>query len=244
VNSETVAKLQTLNEQFYASFADAFSDSRPIQDPALVCILPYIPYGARVLDVGCGNGRLARLLDKERPRATYVGVDLAPDLIRIARGATRDLTHVAASFLVADITQPGWYTTLPGAPFDCTVSLAVLHHIPSFRLRAQVVQALADTVRAGGTVILSAWQFLNSPRVRRKIVPWSEACIVEDDLEPSDYLLDWKRAGRGLRYCHLIEKHEIEQLADISHLRVRAQFLSGGREGNLGLFAILDKDQP
>jgi len=243
VDEETVTKLQALNQQFYASFAQTFADSRPILDPALVCILPHIPERARVLDAGCGNGRLARLLDKERPGTTYVGLDSVPDLIKIARADAHDLANISTTFLVTDITQPGWSIALPGAPFDCAVSLAVLHHIPSFDLRTRVVQAIADTVHSGGTLILSAWQFLNSPRLRRKIVPWSEANISQDTLDPHDYLLGWKREGRGLRYCHLIDENEFKEIAHLSHLRLRESFLAGGREGNLGLFAILEKDR-
>jgi capsular polysaccharide biosynthesis protein len=58
-------------------------------------------------------------------------------------------------------------------------------------------------------------------------------------LDPGDYLLDWKRGGRGLRYCHLVDEAEIERLAAESGLRVCETFRAGGREGDLSLFAVL-----
>ncbi|MCJ7736980.1 MAG: methyltransferase domain-containing protein [Anaerolineae bacterium] len=242
VDAETVSRLQALNQQFYNSFAQTFAESRPVSDPALVCILPYIPESARLLDAGCGNGRLAQLLDRDRPGTTYLGIDSSADLITIARATAEKLTNVSASFLIADITQPEWPTALAGGPFDCCVSLAVLHHIPSIELRTAAVRAMAGAVRQGGTVILSAWQFMNSARLRRKIVPWAEAGLTPDSLDVGDYLLDWKRDGRGLRYCHLIDEGEIAAHARASHLQLQHTFLSGGREGNLGLFAILSRD--
>jgi tRNA (uracil-5-)-methyltransferase TRM9 len=247
MDGETVERLLALNREFYEALARPFAASRPASDPALTCILPYIPHRARVLDVGCGNGRLALLLDRERPGASYVGVDAAEELIEVARARTGQLTHISTEFRVTDVTRPGWGGALSGpAPsallrtgFDCAVALAVLHHVPSFDLRMEVLREVATLLEPGGCLILSTWQFLDSPRMRRKIVEWAEVGIAREVLEPGDYLLDWKRGGRGLRYCHLVDEAEVERLAAGSGLRVRETFRAGGREGNLSLFAVL-----
>jgi 2-polyprenyl-3-methyl-5-hydroxy-6-metoxy-1,4-benzoquinol methylase len=131
MDKETAARLLALNREFYAAFARPFAASRPVSDPGLVCILPYIPQRASVLDVGCGNGRLAHLLDRERPGATYLGVDAAPELVELARAQADELVTIAAEFRVADVARPGWDDALPRASFDCAALLAVLHHIPS-----------------------------------------------------------------------------------------------------------------
>jgi hypothetical protein len=73
-------------------------------------------------------------------------------------------------------------------------------------------------------------------------VDWAEVGIAEETLDPGDYLLDWKREGRGLRYCHLVDEAEVERLAAESGFRVRETFRAGGREGDLSLFAALDRD--
>jgi hypothetical protein len=143
---------------------------------------------------------------------------------------------------VADVAQPGWIGSLTDASFDCAVALAVLHHVPGFDLRAQVLRDVASVVALDGCVVLSTWQFLDSVRMRRKIVDWAEVGIAEGALETGDYLLDWKREGRGLRYCHLVDGAEVDRLAAESGLCVRETFRAGGREGNLSLFAVLDKD--
>ena len=240
MDKETTARLLALNREFYAAFARPFAASRPVSDPALVCILPYIPQRASVLDVGCGNGRLAHLLDRERPGATYLGVDAAPELVELACAQAGKLTTIAAEFRVADVARPGWDDALPRASFDCAALLAVLHHIPGFDLRVGVLREVAGLLKPGGCLILSTWQFLENERMRRKIVGWAEASVPEEALEPGDYLLDWKREGRGLRYCHMVDEAEVQRLAAGSGFRVRETFCAGGREGNLGLFAILE----
>jgi len=251
MDKETTERLLALNREFYATFARPFVASRPVSDPGLVCILPYIPQRARVLDVGCGNGRLATLLDRERPGTIYLGVDAVPELVAVARARADQLTTISAEFRVADVARPGWGGALAGAlpsaslrtRFDIVVALAVLHHIPGFDLRARVLRDIVNLLEPGGGLIISTWQFLGSARMRRKIVDWAEVGIAEGVLDPGDYLLDWKREGRGLRYCHLVDEAEVGRLAAESGFRVRETFRAGGREGNLSLFAVLDRDQ-
>jgi SAM-dependent methyltransferase len=241
MNDETIERLLALNRRFYASFAEHFAASRSISDPALTSILPYLPSDATILDVGCGNGRLALLLDRERPGSTYVGVDAIPELIEEACAQAGQLPQTDTTFRVADVTRPDWTEDLPQAPFDCVVVLAVLHHIPDFDLRARLLRAVAGVLKPQGYAILSTWRFLAHERMRRKIVDWDEVGVDEGELEPGDFLLDWKRGGRGLRYCHMVDEEEVERLVAASGFVVRETFRAGGREGDLSLFAVLDR---
>lgn len=56
---------------------------RTLIDPGLFARLGSIPSGARVLDLGCGNGYIARRL--ARAGARVVGIDSSPELIERAR---------------------------------------------------------------------------------------------------------------------------------------------------------------
>lgn len=239
MDEATAKALLALNRDFYRSFAQAFSASRSVGDPALSCILPHIPRAATVLDVGCGSGRLAMLLDRERPESRYVGLDVAPELISIAREELSRLERITGELFIADISQPGWSDVIRGRRFDCIMALAVLHHIPGPARRARVLREMAGVVGSSGRVALSTWQFLDSPRLRRKVVPWDEAGMCGDQVDPGDFLLDWRRGGRGLRYCHLVDEDEVQLLAAEAGLRVTHTFRAGGREGNLSLFSIL-----
>jgi SAM-dependent methyltransferase len=236
----TAERLLTLNREFYTVFAHAFASSRSQFDPALECILPYIPRAARVLDVGCGNGRLALLLDAERPGGGYLGLDVVPELIAVARAQTGRLSNTTASFHVADVARAGWGRALGWAQPDVAVALAVLHHIPGHDRRAMLLREMVQVLRPGGSLIVSTWQFLDDERLRRKIVDWAEVGIAPEALDPGDHLLDWKRGGRGLRYCHLVDHRELERLSADSGLLIRETFRAGGRAGNLSLVAVLD----
>jgi tRNA (uracil-5-)-methyltransferase TRM9 len=239
MDDETIETLLALNRRFYTDLAAPFAASRPAGDPVLAPILPHIPERARVLDVGCGNGRLALLLAHERPGTHYVGVDASPDLIAAAQREAGRLEGHSTTFCVADIARPGWTSVLPVGDFDYAIALAVLHHIPSFELRARVLNDIGTVLAPAGRLILTTWQFLAHARMRLKIVPWTEAGLAEEQLEPGDYLLDWKRGGRGLRYCHLVDEAEVQRLAAAAGFRVLETFRAGGREGDLSLGAVL-----
>ncbi|MCA9980836.1 MAG: hypothetical protein KDD89_08385, partial [Anaerolineales bacterium] len=89
-----------------------------------------------------------------------------------------------------------------------------------------------------GWLVLGNWQFLDSARQRRKIVPWSEAGLHPTDVEETDYLLSWSRGGTGFRYVTMIDEAATVVLAASANLDIVHQFRSDGRERNLNLYTI------
>jgi 2-polyprenyl-3-methyl-5-hydroxy-6-metoxy-1,4-benzoquinol methylase len=84
MDQRLVAQLIAINRDFYSRFAGAFSETRSSAQTRLERIVAYVGDDVKLLDVGCGNGRLAERLDRERRRVVYVGIDASPELIRIA----------------------------------------------------------------------------------------------------------------------------------------------------------------
>jgi len=236
---ELVQHLIAINREFYTAFASAFAESRSLAQPSLQRVLACVPPAGRVLDVGCGHGRMAHLLDRDRPGASYLGLDFSSRLIALAREGTASLTRVEVAFDVADLSQTGWSGRLDSRCFDSILLLAVLHHIPAHQNRLGLLRALGDYLVHDGRLVVSAWQFTTNPRMRRKIVPWDRVGIDPAGLEAGDYLLDWKRGGVGYRYCHLIDEEELAQLAAGSGLQLLESWRADGKEGDLSLFGVL-----
>lgn len=101
---------------------------------------------ARVLDVGCGAGLLSEALAREG--ANVMAIDLAPDLIKIAKlhrlesGVEVDY-HLTAVEALAD--------ELPGS-FDAIACMEMLEHVPD---PAAVIAACATLLKPGGRLFLS-----------------------------------------------------------------------------------------
>lgn len=239
MDASLVKRLLELNRDFYARFGLAFADARSAARLNLEPFRRYLGNGIRLLDVGCGNGRLAEALERAGYTLAYVGIDQSSVLLEIARRQSRQLQSVHAQFYALDITASHWHEQLrDAAPFDLALALAVLHHIPSFELRAAVLREIHALLKPGGVLVMSNWQFLANERLRKKIVPWAQLGIEEDALEEGDALLDWKRGGLGYRYCHLLSEGEVERLARASSFQVVAQYYA---DGDLNLYSILLK---
>lgn len=241
MEQEIIERLLGLNREFYERFADDFAATRQPQQPGLQRLLSRLPptEGSWLLDVGCGNGRFAHLLDHAGHRLHYVGVDANRRLLELARGQAMGLQSVRSAFIQRDITSPDWMVGLPHRPFQTIVVLAVLHHMPSWELRRDLLAQLRALLSGNGCLAVSTWQFLNEERLRRKIVPWERAGLTQADLEPGDYLLDWQRGGAGLRYCHLVDEEELLTLAERAGFTPREMFYADGQRGNLNLFGLL-----
>jgi len=239
VDAETVNKLLAINRAFYAQFSAAFSDSRSSERFNIEPFRTYLANDIRLLDAGCGNGRLAGTLERAGYALDYVGIDGSPELITFAEKNCAGLKNVRAQFRVVDLTTARWSESAHDAsPFDIIVSLAVLHHIPSFELRAQVLREMRALLKPRGIFVMCNWQFLKNERLRKKIVKWKQWITDDWRLETGDYLLDWKRGGVGYRYVHLVDEKEVNELGRASGFQVIEQFSA---DNDLNLYSILQK---
>ncbi len=102
--------------------------------------------GARVLDVGCGAGLLSEVLAREGAQVT--GIDLAPDLIKIAK------LHRLESGVDVDYRLCAVEALAEEAPdsFDAIVCMEMLEHVPD---PAAIIAACATLLKPGGRLFLS-----------------------------------------------------------------------------------------
>lgn len=102
--------------------------------------------GARVLDVGCGGGLLAEGM--ARRGARVIGIDLAPEVLAVARLHALE-ADVSVEYL--EIAVETIAATEP-AGFDLVTCLEMLEHVPD---PAAIVASLGRLVRPGGHVVCS-----------------------------------------------------------------------------------------
>jgi 2-polyprenyl-3-methyl-5-hydroxy-6-metoxy-1,4-benzoquinol methylase len=128
----------------------------PYRSSEALCCAPYVfplvkrlaletrPPPARLLDAGCGNGRLAALLASEGYDVT--GVDLSSDGVQIARS-----DNPSCRFEVV-AAGDGMLEQLDVEPFDLLVSTEVIEHLYDPHA---FIEAARDALRPGGMFIVS-----------------------------------------------------------------------------------------
>ncbi|WP_433519665.1 class I SAM-dependent methyltransferase [Nonomuraea sp. CA-143628] len=113
-------------------------------------ILHAVPDGARrALDVGCGEGMLARELRRAVPEV--IGIDLDAPSIDQAREQSDDVDYVLGDFL----THP-----FEPASFDVVASVATLHHMDAVSGLAR----MRDLLRPGGVLAIVGLARSTMPR--------------------------------------------------------------------------------
>ena len=90
----------------------------------------------RVLDIGCGDGKLAARLG---PHCHYTGVDLSPDYIAHARKTYAGL----GTFHIADLGNASDYALFEQAQPDLILMIGVMHHCPDTAIR-RILDRLAE----------------------------------------------------------------------------------------------------
>jgi ubiquinone/menaquinone biosynthesis C-methylase UbiE len=109
-------------------------------------VLPEALHGARVLDIGCGQGRTCRYLASKG--AALTGVDASGELLRIAQ-ARAAVAEPEIRYLQGDATQLAWWD---GQPFDGAV---VEMSLMDFDDLDGAVRVLATVVRRDGWAAVS-----------------------------------------------------------------------------------------
>jgi tRNA (uracil-5-)-methyltransferase TRM9 len=260
MDSATAARLIELNREFYTRFSSSFSATRHRIQPGVKRVLDLLKGEEKILDLGCGNGELARELAKRGQRGSYLGVDFSLPLLQEAESSMTEISqsgnvaattwrNFSATFQAMDLTKLALETPsfIPSPlSFDVVFSFATLHHIPSRDFRIHLLKTIRQLLQHGGLFIHSNWQFLSSDKLRARIQPWEAATVAGpalsgvdvSDVDAGDYLLDWRSGGKGLRYVHHFNEGELRDLAEATGFLVTDTFYSDGQSGNLSLYQV------
>jgi len=237
MDSATATRLIELNREFYTRFGGPFSATRHRIQPGVRRVLDTLKGDEDILDLGCGNGELARELAKRGHRGSYLGVDFSLPLLREAESQPKTFS---AKFMQLDLVQPSALNDqlLGTGDWSLITAFAVLHHIPARELRLKILRTVHQLLKPDGRFIHSNWQFLNSEKLKARIQPWEAVTISGSEVDAGDYLLDWRSGGQGLRYVHHFNEQELQELAEAAGFQIIETFFSDGETGNLSLYEV------
>ena len=191
----------------YNLIAEDFSRSRDKLWEELRFLEKYVADSERVLDLGCGNGRLYELFRKKN--VDYYGIDISEKLIEIAKKR-----YPQAKFWAVDALNLPFFDNF----FDKVISIAVFHHVPSKELRARFLGEVKRVLKPGGTFILIVWN-LNSFKKSLIFVKYGLGKILRrSNLDFGDAFLPW--GEEILRYVHRFSKKELIKLLGENDFKV------------------------
>jgi len=161
--------------------------------------------GDRILDVGCGNGRLIEAF--ENKEVEYLGVDNSEELIRLAE---ENYDH---KFLVSDILD---LSSFEDKDFDYAFCLAVLQHLPSVELRVQALEQIKMKLKDEGKMVVSNWNLWAGKHRKTIRRFWWKKVLGRNKMDYGDITFPWKNSqGEEVsqRYYHAFRMKELKYLA-------------------------------
>jgi len=135
----------------YDAFAQDFSHTRTQPWPEFSLVQEVLKHGDRVLDLGCGNGRLRTSLDaRVIPGGNYYGLDISEELLRIARGK-----YPHDHFFHGDFA-----CELPFGKenFEVVTAIASFHHLLTRREQLRFLEEVRRVLKPGGYLFLTTWK--------------------------------------------------------------------------------------
>ncbi len=112
-----------------------------------------------ILDLGCGNGRLFELFKNKN--VNYFGIDQSHNLIKLAKQKYPEAKFRQGAILKLE--------EIINKKFDLILLIAVLPHIPSYKLRLRFLKNLKNYAQPKGNLILTCWD-LHASAKHKKII--------------------------------------------------------------------------
>jgi len=156
------------------------ADSIPHRVEGEATLLEFLPPGTtRVLDLGCGGGRLLALVRSALPRAQFVGLDFSPTMLEA-------MQHLFAPGSGVTIIEHDFASQLPPmGKFDAVLSSFAIHHVSHERKRS-LYQEVFDLLLPGG--VFCNLEHVSSPSARLHTAFLQTLSFEKED--PSNKLLD------------------------------------------------------
>lgn len=244
----------------YDIIAADFSASRRYPWPEMKEMAKRVKPGSKVIDIGCGNGRLLSVLGGKKVK--YLGMDFSKKLIELARQAHQvEINRGQAEFRVQDILEisppeealarakslaskdkisqiKAFNASLPNAKwhhqFEVAFCLAVLNHIPSKPYRTLAFLNLNHLLKDDGLLIISTWNLFQKKYLFFIINYLLARGGGESQFDPKDTFIPWEKSGRKiLRYYHSFTRRELKKYLAATGFKVEELYYSNqGQRAN------------
>jgi tRNA (cmo5U34)-methyltransferase len=170
----------------------------PDRDEQMATLLTLMPFAsadaARVVELGCGEGRLSQALLEAFPQATVRALDGSADMLAVARARLAAFGPRAwpGSF---DLGADDWLAHLDGA--DAVVSSLAVHHLDKSG-KKRLFAAIAERLAPHGAVLIADLVEPVRPEARELFAAGWDRAVEHQARQPG---------GSGRAFRQFVETH-------------------------------------
>src|SRR3989338_9936414 len=186
----------------YNKIAKHFAATRSRVWPEFDQFSALIKNGQRILDWGCGSGRLLLMLEKWQ--VEYFGVDQSIELLKIARRQYAEFIKSGRAHFYSTAVREKKF---PPDFFDLVFMIASFFHLPDEPSRQKLLDKTWQELKPGGKLVILVWN-LWSDSAKEKKKTWKQ-------LGEHDFLIPWKNPSGVIeaeRYYHHFTPEELKGL--------------------------------
>ncbi len=192
----------------YNEFSNEFNATRQNLWPELLEFEKYIKNGQKILDLGCGNGRLVNLLGNYD--IEYVGSDISSDLLNYAKkqdfGKIKNFQFIESDMLDLEFLDNS---------FDIIFLIASYHHLRIKSQRIKILEKMNKWLKKDGLIIMTNWNLF-----QRKYIKY---IFNLEKKSWNDFLIPWKDKNGDVianRFYHGFRLGELDKLAKNTQFKV------------------------
>ncbi|TAN33475.1 class I SAM-dependent methyltransferase [Patescibacteria group bacterium] len=194
----------------YNRIAKYFSATREYVRPEFKYFGKFIKDGQKILDWGCGNGRMVFCLKGKKVK--YFGIDQSAGLLKIARKK-----FTAKDGSIKFFCTGARAKKFPSEYFDLVFAISSLFHLPDQTSRLKVLNEFYREMKKGAKLVVMVWNLDSDWAKAKAKKSWKK-------IDKNDFLIPWKTpAGELLaeRYYHHFTPAELKKLLTSAGFKVQ-----------------------
>lgn len=214
MDKKQIKKILKQTKTNYNRISGDFSSKREYLSDDILYFKKFIKPNFKILDIGCGNGRLAKIIKN----SNYIGIDNSEKLLKIAKNK-----FPKHKFIFSDALN------LPKnlKKFNIIFSLSVLHHIPGEKNQQKFINNIYNHLEKNGITIISIWKPNKKQLLKSKQINNSNKNIY----------IPFQSSNRKIkvdRYIYLFDINELEELFKKNHFKIlESGYLTRGKSKNI-----------
>ncbi len=202
----------------YDTISTQFSQTRKFLWPEFAFFEKYLKPNQKILDLGCGNGRLSSLILKKN--CEYVGIDNSKGQINEAKKLFPEL-----EFKTGDLMK----IPLPDENVDQIWTIASFHHLADKKSRERSLEEMKRVLKKDGIIIMTNWNLFQGKYkkyVHKAIIDFIKNFGRKNNW--NDTFIPWKSGEKEItkRYYHAFTPWELNKLFKQNNLRMIESFFS------------------
>jgi len=199
----------------YNRIAEHFSQTRYKSWDEFKLFFEYIKDRQKILDLGCGNGRLYKFLKDRNLDVDYYGLDNAEELIKICQ---EKYPEIAGHFITSEISKLPYQVD----SFDLVFCIATFNHLPTSDLQLKTLREVHRVLKSDGYFLMTNWHLWHRPFWKYFFNQFSQK------ISWKDFFIPWKSPNGQVqyqRYYHAFTKGELKRLLKKSNFKIEKIFL-------------------